>query len=297
MHLIKRDIVTRAGIVVANFSQFTNIKPEMLPFSDLVLPRIPENLHVAYSDAVEFYVTGFIASMAQTVIFNSNQIMGWLDAVDRQMNANDYPIPFHNMVIQFSEPIPEEAFLSGHTSWGRKYPEKDTLLGLVIAFPQENLKVVNVIGWYGSKEINRVLADGETGEIVFRPLFPNSISEQAWVDKQRLFNLAMLCIAYINSPKVVVEKVGFDKAMNARRVNKGKKALEDYYVCRLSDIAMKYATGNKDTERHVSFQFPVIGYWRPREGPDRVRVKPHFRGLAHGEESMKPKVYEVKNEI
>lgn len=299
MKLLKYTIVMTSAVFVENFCRTTGIKQENLFESNYILPRLRADLRGFYADAVDFHATGVIAIPAETLIFSSKTILAWLGAIDRKLNPLDYPIPFYNMIIQFSEPIPEKAFLSG--TYGRaatiaeeSYPN-DKLAGLVIAFPREGQgEAINVVGFYESTSVNRVTASIKTGEVHWTPLLPDSLSDESRQDKQRLFNLAILCIAYITNPKVVVEKVEVDKRINRDRIKHKKRTLDPYYICNWGTTRVEYPEGARNTGKKVSYQFPVIGHVRVLADGKVTFVRPHFRGLEHGGESRKTRVTNIK---
>lgn len=108
MRLIKSDIVTVCDTAVAQFSRASGLPADArLLQVDAIRPGLTPDQLASYSDAIDFYITGFIAGQAQTFIFDSAQIMAFLAALDRRLAPGDYPAPFDCMIIQFSEPIPE----------------------------------------------------------------------------------------------------------------------------------------------------------------------------------------------
>lgn len=292
MKLIKHDILMSCGVTVATFCNYTGIKPEFLWQSDLILPRLPKELHTRYGDAYDFQATGILAAAAETFVFSTEHILNFLHAVDRDLDFRDFPVPFNNMIIQFTRPIPESLFLNGANSYSPDLTNSDNLAGLVIAFPQANVQTMNVIGWYVEKAINRVTIDYESGGISWEPIIAETMTDEAKQDKRRLYNLALLCVSYITNPKVVVEKITTPRAVNEKRAKKGKTVLHDYYVCEWQDERTVYPKGERNTGKHVSFKFPVIGHWRVLQGGKIVKVKPHWRGLEHEETKKRITVVE-----
>jgi hypothetical protein len=108
--------------------------------------------------------------------------------------------------------------------------------------------------------------------------------------KQRLANLALLCLAYLTSPGIEVERVEAPPAVAKRRAREGKSPLPDYYICRLAK-GRRYATEGEPTGNHVSFRFDVAGHFRRLSDGRTIWVRPHQRGLQH--EIYKPKVYRI----
>lgn len=118
----------------------------------------------------------------------------------------------------------------------------------------------------------------------------NRLTTQA--DKQRIANLALLCLAYIHSPGVETEHVQADAATNKKRAAKGKRELPDYYICRVRRTRQEGREGGS-SGKHVSLMFAVRGHFRRLEDGRTIWVRAHFRGLEHGEDSIKPKTYKV----
>lgn len=289
MKLIKHDIIAWSAIAVKTFCTYTGIQPDRLILRDEILPRLPRDLYVSYGDAIDFQATAIFAQLAQTIVFSSDHILSFLNAIDRKLSFVDYPCPFTNTIIQFTKPISEKIFLNGVNVEG-DIEKEDSLIGLVVAAPQGGYNAINVIGVYASSSVNRVVGDGETGEIRYSFTVPDGVTEESLQDKQRLYNLAILCFAFINQPKVKVEKVSVDQKINNKRQAKGKRKLDPYYIVHIPDITVKYPKGEK-TESHVSYRFDVIGYWRPLPNGRVTWVKAHERGLVHSPETKKPKVY------
>lgn len=293
MKLIKDFLIQACAINVGVFCQFTGIDPADLYKKEEIVPRLPENLRSSYADVLDFATSAFFGRNAQTIIFNTEQIMGFLKSVDRKLKPGDYPCPFDSFFIQFTKPIPEKEFLHGAFTSGLPAIDGDSLLGLLVAAPQKDSDVMHVVGIYASTSINRVAVEVKSGELLMQPI-TGLITPEGWQDKERLVNLALLCIAYINSPKVVVEKVASDPKVNKKREAKGKRKLEEYYVCHIRDERIVYQGKGGKSGRHVSVTFPVIGHFR-QLGDGRVTwVRPHMRGVEHSE--SRAKVYKVGND-
>mgnify|MGYP000960570859 FL=1 len=293
MLLLRDDIVRICDMAVARFSQATGLPADQgLLNVDILRPLLPPDLLPAYSDAVDFYVTGHIARQAQTFIFDTRQIMEFLRAVDRKLAPGDYPPPFDCMVIQFTEPIPEGEFLSGLRTSGRPNAPNDTVLGLVLAFPGEEATVANVVAWYSSTSINRAAIPlAGDGSVSLNFVVGHGGPDEYARDKQRIANLGLLCLAYIDSPGIEVARVSTPAAINKRRARDGKKPLEDYYLCRVSHERAAAGAGGEATGRHVTFRFDVRGHFRRLPDGRTVWVRPHQRGVGH--ELYRPKTYRV----
>lgn len=294
MHLIKPDIVRTCEQAVTQFCRVSG-----LPTDDRLLqvqairPHLTPAQLAAYSDAVDFYITGFIARQAQTFIFDSRQIMAFLAAVDRQLAPGDYPAPFDCMIVQFTEPIPESEFLAGLRTSGRPNDAGDTVAGLIMAFPTDGASVANVVAWYASTSINRAAMPLNGDGSVSQEFTVGHGGPPEYVrDKQRIANLGLLCLAYLNSPGIEVARVETPTAINKRRVKDGKKPLEDYYLCRVVHERTAGAGEGEPTGRHVTFRFDVRGHFRRLPDGRTVWIRPHQRGVEH--ELYRPKAYRVE---
>lgn len=297
MHLIKTDIERITTAAASLFCDAYQIDPDKLLDTTYCKMRLPDHAHAEYADATDFFVTGWIAAQAQTFLFDTKQVMQFLRAVDRQLSPGQIRPPFNEMVIQFSEPIPESEFLTGvHTS-GRSGDEGDKVAGLVLAFPDDRGHVINVCAWFASTSVNRVALDiHSSGAIAYEPIvdgMDNAVMEQARQDKQRIVNLAMLCLAYMTTPGMIIERVSTPPAVNRKREAKGKRPLSDYYVCRWTGNADKVrSVGTGEPGTAHGFRYDVTGHFRRLPDGRTIWVRPHQRGLTH--EEFRPKVYRVE---
>lgn len=296
MHLIKHDIEHCGVTVVALFCESAGITVAELdgglPNLNALRARLPDASRPFLADAVDFYAALRIAHTAQTFVFDAKQVMEFLRAVDRKLPPGNYAAPFSEMIFQFSQPIPEREFLTGFSPSAEMRVEDDDLLGLIIGFPPDEDcgQIVNIIAFYRSLAINRaVLTIGGDGTVPSEYMIGGP-SPDGLRDKQRIANLAMLCLAYLNSPGIEVEKVATPEKVNRKRRREGKRVLEDYYVCRLAKGRSRASDG-EPTGRHMAFRFDVAGYFRRAPDGRVVWVRAHQRGLKN--ELYRPKVYRV----
>lgn len=291
MRLIKDDIIRYGTANVNAFCNILQIDPNRLVDRPYIESRVPPEHLSHWADSVDFYVTTATAQRAQTFVFDSAQIMAFLDAIDRRLAPGDYQSPFSEMIIQFSEPIIEQEFLTGVRTSGRDVEFGDKVLGLVLGFPTAQRQNITISAWFESTAINRaVMLVGSDGALATETL-TGTMQENAQRDKQRILNLGMLCIAYINSPGIEVEHVEPDAAVNRKRAAKGKRELPDYYVCRVRRERRAAGEPGGTTGRHVSFRFDVRGHFRRLADGRTIWVRAHQRGLEH--EMYKPKTYRV----
>lgn len=294
MYLIKHDIEKYGSATVGMFSEATGISVASLIDGGMLdrpamLARLTPEQRELYPHAVDFFVTLLLAFKAQTFLFDSKQVLEFLRSVDRRLPPGNYAAPFNEMIVQFTQPIPETEFLSPEPS--NALTEDDAILGLVIGFPGDDEgTMVNVTAYYQSTAINRTVLHLAGDGSITRDTTLGASTPQEAKDKQRIANLGMLCLAYLNSPGIELEKVETPEKVNRKRAREGKRVLDDYYICRLAKGRRTAAEG-EPTGKHVSFRFDVAGHFR--RGPDGrvIWIRSHQRGLAN--ELYRPKVYRV----
>lgn len=291
MRLIRDDIIKYGIANVTVFCDTFGLDLQRLVDRPYIESRVPASELPHWADAVDFYITTATAQRAQTFIFDSAQIMAFLDAIDRRLTPGDYQPPFPEMVIQFSEPIIEQEFLTGVRTSGRPVEHGDRVLGLVLGFPTEKRQNITMSAWFESTSVNRaVMLVGGDGTLAAETI-TGTMQENAMRDKQRILNLGMLCIAYINSPGIEIEHMEPDATVNRKRAAKGKRELPDYYICRVRHERRATAGEGETTGRHVSFRFDVRGHFRRLADGRTIWVRAHQRGVEH--ELYKPKTYKV----
>lgn len=294
MHLITSDMKEIGNNLLATFCQRFGIDPKVVFLPDMVLPRLPKGSVNDYSHAVDFGVTAWIAHRAQTFLFNTEQVLQFLNSVDRTLPPGDYHAPFENICFQFTQGIDEKIFTTGLKMLGEIDPD-DQILGLLLSVPNrdeiENAKYLSVVAWYKSTALNRIqLPIDGNGEIVYAPLNGDG-GEERKRDKQRLANLAMLCLAYLTTPGMEIEKISTPEKVNRKRERNGKRKLEDYYICRWTGNKDRQASETRGTGTKHSFRYDVTGHFRRLPDGKTIWIHPHQRGLEH--EKYVPKVYKV----
>lgn len=298
MFLIKDTIVNFAAAAVTLGCRHLGISIEDLHMGmrEDLLTHPDKNVVEGYIHTVNLHLSAVFANMAETFIFDSEQIKAFLRGIDRQVAPADYPIPYHQMIFQFDKGIDEKLFTEGYHLTGAKPQAYDEILGLIVSFPEEGGKAINVIAWYKSTSVNRALVDiSGSGDVAWDYHYGPHAQDVAAImkrDKQRLVNLAFMCIAYMTSPRIEVERVRVDPKTNRRRVANGKRELHDYHVVKYKPSTAQDAKSNGSSGRSVSFRFGVIGHLRHYANGKIVVIPPHERGVKH--EIYKPKVYKVE---
>ncbi len=149
------------------------------------------------------------------------------------------------------------------------------------------------MAWYASTSINRAAMPlAGDGSVATAFTVGSAANTEAVRDKQRIANLGLLCLAYINSPGIEVARVEPPPAINKRRQREGKMPLEDYYLCRVGHDRTAAGGAGDPSGRHVSFRFDVRGHFRRLTDGRTVWIRPHQRGVEH--EMYKPKAYRVE---
>lgn len=182
--------------------------------------------------------------------------------------------------------------MTGYRTSGRDNEPGDHVAGLVMAFPAEGAEVANVAAWYTSTSVNRAAMPlAGDGSVATNFTVGSAANGEAVREKQRIANLGLLCLAYINSPGIEVTQVAPPAAINKRRARDGKKPFVDYYLCRVSHQRTAGAEESEPTGRHVTFRFDVRGHFRRLPDGRTVWIRPHQRGVEH--DFYRPKAYRV----
>ena len=105
IHLIADDIIRTAGATALEFCANAGINPKEL-----------------------------IAYESHTFLFPSDQMLVFARAVDRKLPPGKYMAPFLNVIIQFTEPIPERDLL-GIDAMDYEPGDAGPMAGLLIRFP------------------------------------------------------------------------------------------------------------------------------------------------------------------
>lgn len=323
LRLLREDMIAASLQQVATWKQIARVEMDDLDDlkhffdRDRMMMTLNPIARLGYPDAVDYAILFMVAKTAQTFLFDTEQIRLFLRTVDRKIPPRTVQPPFPSMVVQFTEPLPEEELTSGTYTWaseiemGETRSAGDFITGLVIAFPEagdvlralddyrvageEIADFANVFLFYKSGALNRAAMrlDGDgshTGNYT-----EGSATPEADRDKQRICNLAMLVLSYLNSPGIETQRVEAHPNIQKRRQKDRKPPIEPYYVCRASKKV--YVSVEERTEpsgRHVSFRFDVQGHFRRYKDGRAVWIKAHQRGLEH--ERYVPKVYRIDRE-
>jgi hypothetical protein len=333
LRLLVDDMIAASLQQVAAWKQIARVEMDDLDDltnffdRDRMMATLNPIAKMGYPDAIDYAILFMVAKTAQTFLFDTEQIRLFLRAIDKKIPPRTVQPPFASMVIQFTEPLPEEEMTSGTYTWaseiemGEKRSTGDYITGLVIGFPEAGsaLKVAqngtvlkvksgeyrvggedaddfaNVFLFYKSGALNRAAfrLDGDGSHTA--NYTEGSATDEADKDKQRICNLAMLIISYLNSPGIETEKIEAPAAIQKRRQKDRKPPIEPYYVCKVQKRHyVASGAAGEPSGRHVSFRFDVSGHFRHYKDGRAVWIKSHQRGLEH--ERYVPKVYRIDKE-
>ena len=221
----------------------------------------------------------------------------------------DYRLPFPHVMLQFSEPL---KMMLGS--------ERELLVAVLLAqveFTEENFREARRMlklkkHLYNSKlEMPESYEDGVVGNAAIAVFADLNVRKLSWHSGKRvrffqshedatimggwekIRNLAIACIGYINCENIYLHKEGeVPDAVNRKRAKQGKKVLEPYYTCRIRGV--QYDSNGEPTGEgaHHGFRYDVRGHFRKLTTGKTTWVRPHQRGLQH--ELYVPKTYVVE---
>jgi hypothetical protein len=94
-------------------------------------------------------------------------------------------------------------------------------------------------------------------------------------NKERLCNLAIACIAYINCENITLERQTVPEKVNRKLARKGKQVLEEYYLCHLR--TSRGETGEGSGSGH-GYCYGLRGHFRRLPDGKLMWVRAHQRG-------------------
>lgn len=293
MKLLRDEIRNHATRMAALGFGTLQIPPGKFFDEEYVLTRIKTKADMwLYRDAVDSAVTNFLAKRCKTFIFSTQTVLGF--PFTKELQPGHYIAPFPEMIIQFTHPIPEETLqLTGVMPSGN-VKMNDKVAALIIGWPPESgggpfyqsVDLINIIAYYTSTSLNRAVlyVDGN-GEVDYTRAVGGYIPGGK-EDKQIIVNLALWCIAYLNSPGIEIEKVaGATEKVNTKRVREGKRKLEDHYILKVRNTRVKYL--HQPEEKRVgskhSYMYDVQSHPRKLPTGKVIIIPAHKRGLDNEE--------------
>lgn len=291
MHLITHQIVELGALASHQYEQMFNepVAGLFLPATNAKYGHRPEYRHF-----VDVISSAQLAARAKTIIFKSDQALAFMRSIDMLLRPGDYAMPFAELCIQFDKGIDEKLFTTGLKIAGQA-DQADDILGLLMHM-DERTQTFAVSAFYRSTSFNRVIVSAADGKVLSHKIQPTpgltpEAAQTMKADKQRIANLALMCLAYISTPGLTVERVHTPAAVNARRAKHNKRQLDDYYICNwtINRDKTKPATGEHSHGTPHTFRYDVAGHFRHYADGRTIWVKSHQRGLAN--EKYVPKTY------
>lgn len=240
------------------------------------------------AELVNLYALGAVLMHAQTILFPAEQAAVFTELSEQYTETLDYRLPFDQVLIEFMQPV--------------KVHGQD-LLGIALSQDTFNRDDFNRF----AAERNMVVDDAATlpdnAELhVAIGVFADTMSRTTWQvsNRQSLFdasadatvkNLAIACIGFINCENITLERQVADAKVNRKRAAKGKRQIEDYYLCRIRGVQYGAGGSGEATGRSVGFRFDVRGHFRRLATGRTTWVRAHQRGVEH--ELYRPKTYRV----
>lgn len=299
MKLITNDIQTHAKMLATMFFSSVGIHPDYWFDEKYVASRIKDKKLVwAYRDAIDALCTNWIAKRAKTFIFSSSEVLNF--PIHTAVEPGHYVAPFPEMIFQFTKPLAESVLgLTGAMPGGREIKD-DHVSALVIGWPSDKAEgkfyasedLINITAYYQSSSFNRAVlyVDGK-GEVAYERALGGYIPGGK-EDKQIIVNLALWCIAYLNSPRIAIEKVArASPSVNAKREKSGKNKIEEHYILKVVPERPKYTYKGQPALRigsKHSYKYDVMSHPRRLPSGKVIIIPAHQRGIEN--EKYVPKV-------
>lgn len=233
-----------------------------------------DDMVTTYHHSTKYAVVASIAEASQTFLINSEQAQEFLRSIDRKLAPADHPLPFENICFQF-------------TGMGVTGVMNDVSLSAIMISVSETNGTLFVVAWH---------KENESADLIVLPISGDGsidiLYEEDAQNEQRIANLALLILAYINTPNIETELITTPKSVNGKREKKGKKPLQDYYICRWNPPSHGGAGTATGTGSHHSIRYDVAGHFRRLPDGRTIWIRSHQRGLQN--ERYVPKVYRVE---
>lgn len=273
--------------------EYIEAKGNLYKLSDLLDEFDTETLELGNAINVLEPAKIIVFSREQAEIFLGLTQKIMADGEDAQSGiALDFRLPFANLFLQFSEPLPIEV-------WG----SEDTLLGIGLHQFELDAQSATYANYEAVKRGMKAYARaGDFFNEILMVFGDHNIRCMAWTSRRNLFleakpdvgedilagwekirTLSIACIGYINCVNVELVKEGeVSAAVNRKRAREGKKQLEPYYLCRIAlDVKRKEAVKENESGIHHGYRYDVRGHFRNLATGRTIWIPPHQRGLAH----------------
>lgn len=299
---------------LANYYEAAVVNPSVLDEIMKRNPRLGLNREEAMGE-LEVELDEFISAEAmlrdcKVVVFDQAQAEVFLRTSLEYVDTLEYRLPFRFVMLQFTEPIDVKldyhttdkliAILLGQVPMTKEgYDDAKRMLEMRNMFYKTKMKIPEkfeegiqgniAIGVFADCNIRKLLWNSGSDVHFFQSNEDAGIME-GW---DRIRNLAIACIGYINCENIYLhQEGGAPDKVNRKREQQGKKILEPYYVCRIR--GMQYDSNGEPTGQgtHHGFRYDVRGHFRRLDSGKTTWVRPHQRGLQN--ELYIPKTYVVE---
>lgn len=226
MYIIKNDILE----ILRNYKKMSET-------------AIAGQLSVKVNEHTDTIATLYMLEDAKTIIFDAEQALALVPAIRRFAEELDFRLPFPSVIFQFTEPISETDILA------QERQSNDKITALIVTQTENGINNASV--WFESTAVNR--AQWENESIAPLRISPTAMEEEEETDfliadnltpaeikirnKEIIRLLACAMVAYINCENVTIERqVQASEAVNRKRLAKGKKPLEPFYITRIRGV-------------------------------------------------------------
>ncbi len=238
------------------------------------------------ADFVNMYALGAILLHAKTILFPAEQAAVFAALSHDYTDRLNYALPFPEVLIEFIDPVPIDSQQLLGIALCQDVIERNKFEKFI---SETGIEVTGKTELPESSEVHQAIGVYMDG---FTKVIWQVNNRKIMFDKDadaKLKNLAIACIGYINCENVTLERQEVDEKINRKRLAKGKKSLDPFYLTKIKGYQYDNGERGAPTGQHVSYRFDVRGHFRRYESGKTVWVKPHQRGLEH--ELYKPKVY------
>ena len=259
-----------------------------------------------------------IAESSETIIFPTDtflQILHTLNKIDLRMR---FLLPYPNLIVQLTEPVPEKDvmpypdsqsqvfYLPGRVKYAERIVADDRVSAVLLRNPFQSIYegkerlIYESVLWFTSLAMDRsgwILDKIERIPIpTFNSAFKDKITKEQYDNKYKIIQIAYGLSLFFNAPNVLIERKVTDKKVNEKRRRKGKAPIPEYHTVYIKKVHVEYES-KKGTGTPHGRMYPVRGHFRKYKHLDKpVWIPNHYRGLQHGEQSMKKEIYRVKKE-
>lgn len=273
------------------------------------LGELPQARKEFQGMVMDLEISKQIALRAETIIFSSDVMMQLMQNIDKIDYNREFLLPYPNLIIQFTHKIPEKDLMVYEevNEWQRiNHQTEDWIEAILLSNPNQEPELKdelqgrgkrNAILWYTSTSMNRIAWDvrgGVLSQLTYAPGVANTLGYIEKANKKRLMQIAYLLEMFLNAPNVLVERQKPPKALQDKRAKEKKPLLSEYHTVTIQKTFTEIKDSGKQGRSHT-YLYPVRGHFRKlKQFAKPIWIPNHFRGLAHGLNTVKKEVYKVK---